>query len=165
MKTLIIYATTYGFTEECIKDLEKNIKSDVNMINIMKDQSVDLNTYDTILIGGSIYMGHIQSQLKTFCEQNLSQLKAKKIGLFLCCGFADNFDQQLQSNFPVELIEIAFAKQCFGGELRIDKMNFAHKLITKMMKKMTAKDNKPEPIKLSENIINFANAINGIRGL
>ncbi|HBL83394.1 MAG: hypothetical protein A2Y17_04465 [Clostridiales bacterium GWF2_38_85] len=160
MKTLIIYSTTYGFTEDCINDLQKQLNGETKAINIMKESGVDLQDFDKVVIGGSIYMGQVQKQLKTFCEQNLDKLKQKKVALFLCCGFVDNFEQNLQNNFPAKLINSAFAKQCFGGELRLDKMKFTHKMITKMMKKMTAKDNKPEPVKISGNIKTLAEAVN-----
>jgi len=160
MKTLVIYATTYGFTKECVEDLKKQIKGDILTVNVMSDKKPSLDEFDNIVIGGSIYMGHFQKKLRTFCTENLNMLLNKRLGLFLCCGLLENFEETLKRSFPEELLKKAVVKECFGGELRTDKMNFVHKMISGLMKKATEKEGKPEPVKIPENIRKFAEMIN-----
>jgi menaquinone-dependent protoporphyrinogen oxidase len=160
MKTLIIYATTYGFTGECVEELKGELKGEVTAVNVMTETVPDLKEYDNIIMGGSIYMGQIHKNLKDYCTVNSQLLSKKTVALFLCCGLAENFDVTLATAFPEDLIKVAIAKECFGGELRIKKMKFIHKMITGMMKKATAKDGKPEPKKLPENIHKLAQTIN-----
>lgn len=160
MKTLILYATTYGFTKECVEDLRKLLNGDVDMVNIMTSQVDSLGEYNNIIIGGSIYIGQIQKKLKNYCIEHKDMLKSKRLALFLCCGMTDQFDQTLKNSYPAELLNQAIAKECFGGELRIDKMKLTHKIITNMMKKVTEKQGKENPEKLFEGIQRLANKMN-----
>lgn len=84
MRTLIIYASKYGCTKDCAEILESSIKGEVVLINI-KNKIPDMLTFDSIIIGGSIYMGKIQRSITNFCKRNKAKLLQKKIGLFICC--------------------------------------------------------------------------------
>jgi menaquinone-dependent protoporphyrinogen oxidase len=86
----------------------------------------------------------------------------KNIALFICCGLPENFAQTLKIVFPQELIKKAITKECFGGELRTDRMNFAHKIIADLMKKTAAKEGKSEVLQMPENISKLAECINSI---
>ncbi len=68
--------------------------------------------------------------------------------------------EHIENNFPAELIQKAVAMECFGGELRTERMNFAHKMITQAMEKAQSKDGKAKPSKMPENIQKLAAAIN-----
>lgn len=162
MKTMIIYASTYGFTKECAEDLKKQIGGDTAIVNAMSDNIPSLDDFDNIVIGGSIYMGQLQKKLRTYCANNIGLLGNKRLALFLCCGLPENFAESLKNAFPEELIRKAIARECFGGELRTEKMKFAHKLITGMMKKATAGEGKSDPVKMPENISKLAETINNI---
>lgn len=160
MKTLIIYGSTYGYTRDCVKKLSELIKGEISIVNVSKDAILPIDEFDNVIIGGSILMGHIQKKLKAYCASNVDLIKNKRLGLFLCCGLPENFEQNMKNVFPEELIEKAIAIECFGGELRTEKMNFAHKMLTEMMKKVAAKEDK-EPIKqMPENIAKLAAIIN-----
>ena len=160
MKTLIIYGSTYGFTKECVTKLKEQIKGEVTVVNIMTDGEPSIDEYDNIIIGGSIYIGQIQKNVKNYCIANINKIKNKKLALFLSCGLPENFEENLKNSFPDELIKKAVAKECFGGELRIEKMKFSHKMITKMMTKSTAKEGKQPPKQIPENIAKIASVIN-----
>lgn len=160
MKTIIIYATKYGFTEECVNELKDQLDGDALVVDIQKDGISSLDSFDQIIIGGSIYMGQINKKLKAFCESNKDIIAAKRLGLFLCCGLEENFQQSMENAFPGELIEKAVSKECFGGQLRTEIMKGPDKLITNMMKKATAKQGRPEATKLRENIKKLAAGMN-----
>ena len=105
-------------------------------------------------------MGQIQKNMKEFCASNVTLLKEKRLGLFLCCGLPEKFEQAMKDAFPEELLKKAIAKECFGGELRTEKMNLVHKIIAILMKKAAAKEGK-EPIKqMPQNIAKLAAIIN-----
>lgn len=160
MKTLVLYATTYGFTKECVEDLSKELNGEVIVVDVMKEEVPTLESFDQVVIGGSVYIGQLQKKLKLVCTEQLSNLMNKRLALFLCCGLPENFEQVLSNSIPEQLINHAFIKECFGGELRMENMKFSHKLITNLMKKATAKEGKPEPKKLTKNIQKFASALN-----
>lgn len=162
MKIMIIYATKYGFTKDCAELLKNKISGEVSITNVMIDTIPSLNEYDTIIIGGSIYMGQIQKKLKSYCFANTDLLAKKNIALFLCCGSEENFEQNLKNAFPDVLLNKAISKECFGGEFRVDKMNFFHKFITKMALKSAEKKGKKTSTQLTENIFKLAESVNNL---
>jgi len=136
MKTLIVYASKYGFTRDCVNLLKDKLQGEVTAMDINQVTSqLDLSEFETIIIGGSIYVGKISKKLREFCEKNLEILNQKKIGLFLCCALTENEAQFFSDNFPAALLESAKAKKTFGSDARLEKMNFLDKTIIKAVTK------------------------------
>jgi menaquinone-dependent protoporphyrinogen oxidase len=160
MKTLIVYATKYGYAEDCAHALMDQIDGDVLAVDIQKDTLSGVEAFDNIVIGGSVYMGQVNKKLKAFCENNKTAIAVKNTGLFLCCGLPENFEQTMKDAFPAEVIDKAIARECFGGELRTEKMKGPDRIISGMMKKATAGQGKPEVAPNPKNIVNLANEIN-----
>ncbi len=160
MKTIIIYGSKYGNTEECVKILAEQLDGEVCFVNICNEQIQNVDYFDNIIIGGSIYMGQIQKKIKLFCSENKEILLTKRLALFLCCGLPENFMQSVKMAFQEELLTKSVATECFGGELRTTKMNFADKMITSLMKKATANEGKSEPMQIPGNIKKLAEIIN-----
>ena len=160
MKTIIIYDSKYGFTEDCVTSLAGQLEGEVSIVNLCNEKIQKIDNFDNIIIGGSIYMGQIQKKIKLYCSENIEMLLTKRLALFLCCGLPENFLQNLKSNFPEELLTKAVATECFGGELRTEKMNFADKMITGLMKKAAEKEGKSQPTQMSDNIKKLAEIIN-----
>lgn len=160
MKTIIIYATKYGYTEDCVKELKDGLQGDVLTVNVLTERISSLDAFDNVIIGGSIYMGQLNKKLKAFCESNMNILPEKRVGLFLCCGLPENFEQNLFNAFTSELREKAVSCECFGGELRTDKMKGPDRIISGLMKKVAADQGKPDVAKLPENIKKLAHAMN-----
>ena len=123
-------------TEKCSKILKINLMGKLLVVNIKKDIIPDINSFDNIVIGGSIYAGRIQKEITEFCLKNANILKNKKIGIFVCCmSEGEKAISQLNSCFPNELISMAIAKEHFGGGFTFSKMNFFEKFIIKMVSK------------------------------
>ncbi|TCT15376.1 menaquinone-dependent protoporphyrinogen oxidase [Natranaerovirga pectinivora] len=164
---LIVYGTKYGSAEKCVDKLLGALKDPTDVCNIQKMSGIDLGKYDTVIIGGSIYMGNIQKEIKTFCSQNLEVLKSKKIALFICCmQTGENAYKQLENAYPKELIEVAKDKKVFGGEINTKKLGFFDRFITKMVSKASNsglpsldKEGKASLI-LHDNIEHLASAVN-----
>ncbi len=137
MKTLIVYGTKYGCTEECAVRLKKEIAGEVDLYNVRGAKDINLSDYNSIIIGGSIYMGKIQKEVSEFCSKQLDVLKNKKVGLFICCmRDGDVAKEELNNAFPKELIDNAIVRESFGGEFIFKKMNFMDKLIVKKVSKI-----------------------------
>jgi len=153
MKTLIVYGSKHGCTEKCSNVLKGKLNGEVVVVNIKKDILPDMNSYDNIVIGGSIYAGRIQKKIAEFCLENVDTLKNKKIGLFVCCmSEGDKAIAQLDSCFPNELISIATVKEHLGGGFIFSKMNFVEKFIIKMVSK---KENKGSKVDVNKDILNI----------
>ena len=155
MKTLIAYASRYGCTEKCSKKLAELVSGDVEIVNLKVNPGIDIEGYDTIIIGGSIAIGKINSEVKKFCSANLSSLLQKRIGLFICAGAADKAEEELKNNFPKELVSRAAATGYFGYAVNLEKLNFALRAI---MRKMSKTDKSFSKIS-EDNISKFASEI------
>lgn len=150
----IFYASKYGTTEEAVKGLEKNLKSNgasVEIFNIKKDKPVlnEKKTFDLILVGGSIYMGKIQKEVTNFCEKNEDILLNHTLGLFLCCGSEDDFESQLNTNFSEKIINHTSINGYFGYGYNLEKMNFLYRKIIKKVANISSSEKalKDESIK------------------
>jgi menaquinone-dependent protoporphyrinogen oxidase len=150
MKTLILYATQYGFTADCVQTLSKKLAGEVTTADLQKEKAPDINGYDSVIVGGSVYMGRVQEEVKAFCAKNADALAKKNVGLFLCCGLPANFHQHVENAFPAALVQKAKAVACFGGELRMDRMKFLHKTLAKAMSKNAAELPKLNPQAIDE---------------
>lgn len=149
MKTLIAYATKHGTTEKCAHMLKESIGGEIDLVDLGKDSTVSPESYDTVIIGGSVYAGSIRKEVTAFSRKHLETLKKKNIGLFICgLGEGEEAEKELRASFPAELLENAKAKAAFGGELIFGNLSFLERVI---MKKMTKSDQ--DVSKLHEDVI------------
>ncbi len=156
MSTLIAYATKNGFTQKCAGLLAEKLVEKADICDLGKSNP-NLNKYDKVIIGGSVYAGKMRKQITNICAKNLESLKGKKLGLFIC-GMAegDDIKKQLETSFPKELLSTAVASEMFGGEFDFSKMNF---IMRAMIKKISGSD-KNQTRLLEENIARFAENMN-----
>ncbi len=82
MKTLIVYGTKHGTTEKCSKLLKDKLSGEVVIINIKKENMPDITEFNNIIIGGSIYMGQIQKEVKIL-YRNINALKKKRRAFYM----------------------------------------------------------------------------------
>lgn len=167
MSNLIIYATKHGCTKKCAEILSEKLEGKADLLNLKETKGCNLDQYEKIIIGGSIYAGRIQKEVSKFCIENLNKLKEKKLGLFICCMNENSKEAQINTSFPEELLNIAVSKESFGGEFNFDHMNFMEKTIIKMISKSDENlpkiDVKENISKLSkENINKFAEKMNKV---
>ncbi|PKM52630.1 MAG: flavodoxin [Firmicutes bacterium HGW-Firmicutes-7] len=156
MKVLVLYATKHGATENCAKLLAEALEGNVALCNIKKEK-VDATSYDKIIIGGSIYAGSIQKEIKNFCAVNEELLKGKKTGYFICgMTEGEKGKDQLKAAFSSELLNNASAMDNFGAEVILSKMGFFERTIIKKVAKLE----KDYSNILKENIKEFAKAMN-----
>lgn len=157
MKTLIAYASKYGTTEKCAKDLATKLDGEVDFLDLKISTNTDLNEYEKVIVGGSINAGRIQPQTRKFIAQYQEALKEKKLGLFICCGAeGDEALRELNENYPKELLDIAVAKNFFGGEIKLSAMPGVVRFIVKKMSKTDV----DKDMLLPENIKSFATEMN-----
>lgn len=160
MNTLIIYASKHGSAEKCASELTQRLTGKVDVYNIKDGKIPEISSYERIIIGGSIYAGKVQREVSEFCQNNLNILKQKKVGLYLCCMNKKEFETQLKSSFPQELIDTAVSAENFGGEFRFKEMNLLEKLVTKMVSKVLAKEDPSIPKIDMKNDISLINRDN-----
>ncbi|QVK19247.1 flavodoxin domain-containing protein [Mycoplasmatota bacterium] len=170
MKTLIIYGTRYGSTEKCGQLLKNELNGEIDLCNLMTEEIPDLNPYENVIIGGSIYIGQIQKEVKTFISTHLNELLTKKLGLFTCCSRkGDIAIDQINTVFGEDLLNHAVVKDYFGGEIYYKKMKFLDRLVTRMVSKADKDfpildENKNGSFLKHEAIHNFASLMNEDKG-
>lgn len=132
MSSLIVYCSSHGTTEKAAHILGNYLDGDVTIVDLKKKPVIDVSSYETVVIGGSIHAGNIQRKVKHFIQQHENELLTKKIGLFLCCMFeGDKANQQFELAFPKELRDRSLSNGLFGGEFNFTKMNFLERQIVK----------------------------------
>lgn len=138
MNTLVVYASKYGCTEKCARLLADQLVGNVELHHLKKDRAKDWHSYDTIVIGGPIYVGQIRKEVTAFCEEHMELLMQKRLGLFIC-GIQEEsvVVEELQRSYPPELMETAEVSAYFGGEYNFDKMNFLDRTLVKKIAKVT----------------------------
>lgn len=124
MKTLIVYASHHGCTQQCAERLRQSLGDEAELVRLPAGRSRRPKDYERVLIGGSIHIGHVQGVVRRFCREHLETLLGKQVGLFLCC-MAEGADAQKQFDaaFPEVLRRHARATGIFGGEFNFEKMN------------------------------------------
>ncbi len=135
MKTILIYTTKYGSVEKVATMMKSTLDGDVTLVNLMKQNAPNLDAYDTVILGGSIYMGSIQKKMLEYGATHLPTLLKKRIGLFICAASPENDTKfkQLESAFPAELYAHATVKDVLGSEVISARMGFVDRLITKVV--------------------------------
>ncbi|HHU81535.1 MAG TPA: flavodoxin [Firmicutes bacterium] len=136
MKILIVFASKYGFTQKAAEKLRGELsagKHGVTLINLEEELPAGLETFDAVVIGGSIYAGLIRPEVRKFCRENLAALTGKRLGLFVCCGLENKAEEQIKAVFPRELLDRATATGYFGYAVNYEKMSFIDRIIMRLV--------------------------------
>lgn len=151
MKGLIVYYSKYGGCEEITRQLQTRL--DVDCVNV-KSFNQNLNDYDYIIIGFSVYVGMLSSKCKSFIQDNENELLKKPLFMFHAGLSKDKeiVDKVYQENFERDIIDRILYYDCLGGCLPFKKMNFFEKTIIKMINKEKKIVNK-EQMKENVNLI------------
>ena len=131
MKNLIIYSTKHGFVKECTANLKSKLKNETEVVDIAAKPKIDLDQYDYIILGGSIYMGRIQKKLTKYIRDNLNKLLTKKIALFICTGEENEKKARefLKNSFPDNLYKNAISTEVFGGQFKLEKLTSLERFV------------------------------------
>lgn len=135
MKILIVYGTKYGCTKKCVENLKTLLNGDTTILSA-KNIKVNVDKFDTVIIGGSVYMGKIQKEVSQFCKKNKRKLLQKKLALFVCCYTPKETEGFFESLYYKELISHAYFITSLGGEMNYEKMNFLYRKMFQTLKKI-----------------------------
>lgn len=133
MKTVIVYISKHGTTEKVARIIADKLNSGkTELVNLRKENTFDIETFDRIIIGGSIHMASIHKQTKKFCLSNNSILLEKALGLFLCCMETGKKSmEQFENAFSEDLRKHATSTALLGYEYNLDKMNLFERILVK----------------------------------
>ena len=114
MNTLLVYEGKHGFTEKCARLLAEKIPGEVYLLDLRQEEQADPKNYDTLIVGGSVYMGKIRKEAAAYCRVHKQQLLKKKLGLFIYCANSEKAEEQAEGAYPAELLQHAAAVAYFG---------------------------------------------------
>lgn len=134
MKTLIIYSSRYGCTKKCAELLAKEL-NDTNIISTTKCK-YNIKDFDTVIIGGSVYLGKIRKDITRFCKKNMPSLLQTNIILFASCYTPKDTEGFFTTIFDSKLLKHANYITTVGGDINYCKMNYFYRKIFELLNKI-----------------------------
>ena len=132
MKYVIIYRSQHGTSEKVANYIYKKIgPNSCNIVDLKENNNPDISSYEAVILGGSVHIGKLNSDMKKFIQKNSKLLLSKRLGLFLCGMEIDKADFHFSNAWPEELRKHASVRLHAGGEFLFEKMNFFEKLAVK----------------------------------
>ena len=134
MKILIAYASKNGSTADCAKRLANLMHhADVTLVNL-ETESPEPDLYDVVVFGSSVRFGKLLPPATRFLKEHHDTLLQKKLALFLCCGYAHEYEYYLEKLFPKDVLEHSVQTLYFGGTLKKDGLPFFDKMVVRSMR-------------------------------
>jgi menaquinone-dependent protoporphyrinogen oxidase len=142
MKLLVAYASKYGSTAEIAEVIGKELRKRAYEVEVKPVDQVDHpESYDGFVIGSGVYAGSWMKSAVKFLRTNQELLASRPVWLFssgptgqgdpneLMDGwtFPDNLEEERHAIKPKDVI-------LFHGNLDLDKLNFAEKMIVKSVR-------------------------------
>lgn len=84
-KILIVYSTTDGHTRKICLRLQKVVETHINqvtLVSVINSSTIDLNSFDKVVIGASIRYGKHNKQIYEFIKQHSRILDVKPNAFF-----------------------------------------------------------------------------------
>ncbi len=151
-----MYMSRHGTTEKVALYLQQQLPFPVDLHRLdAASPAPDLQPYDLVVVGGSVYAGQIQTGIKDFCRTHQQELLGKQLGLFICCMNEKQAEAVMQDAYPEALRRHARATGVMGGELLFEKMSFWEKMV---IRSVTGQQESVSKIKYAE-IDRFAEAM------
>ena len=117
MRILIAYATKSGTCKLAAEQLAEQLPNHtVTLANLAETVPV-VGDFDYIVLGGPIRMNKAHKALRRFLKEHGAAVAGIPHTLFLCCAFADQFENYAEMLYPARLLESAEEVLYFGGEL------------------------------------------------
>ena len=137
---LIAYASKHGSTAEIAEAVAKELKSaghTANAVEIGKVTSPD--GYDAVIFGGPMYMGRIDSSIRSFVQRHATRLRTVPVAGFVVCLAAASNDTegiaiaQKALHGALDLLH-PVDETIFAGKLDPEKLSWFQRWITKRVK-------------------------------
>ncbi len=137
MNVLIVYASKYGAVQRVCETLHQKLDTPPTMVNLRISAEPELDPYDTVIVGGSIYAGRILPSIPRFVERHREELLRKRVLLFVSCLYeGEKGLEQLREAFPGWLQVHAKGAHNVGGEIILEKLRFLDRLIIRNFAKV-----------------------------
>ena len=144
-EVLVAYASKYGATGEIAERIGQELREAGIDIEVKPvDQVSELANYGAVILGSAVYAGQWLRDAAAFLTNNEQTLAQRPVWIFSSgpTGDGDPTDLMKGWRFPEALQPVADRIQpreiaFFSGELDLQKLNLAEKLIVKAVKAPT----------------------------
>ena len=134
-KTAVIYSSTDGHTIKICEKIIETIKHEsiISLSSIEEADSLDLESFDFILVGASIRYGNHKANLFSFIKNNLESLNKKDTAFFNVNAVARKEDKNTPATNPYLikfLKKVAWKPtllEVFAGKISYPKYHFFDK--------------------------------------
>ena len=134
MNILIIYSSKNGVAKKAAERLSSELSqnNEVKVFDI-NDSPPSPEGFDVIILGGSIRMARLSKKLKSYLKEHIDIISNMPAAFYICCGIIRDFNDYKVTELPSK-INFSLGVECFGGELKPDKLRGMDKLIVKAMR-------------------------------
>ena len=134
MNILIIYATKHGVSKRAAERLADELRStnEISLYDINDSPPAPIG-FDVIILGGSIRMTKLNKKLKKYLKEHIDAITNMPSAFFICCGIIRDFEDYKTTELPTK-IKFSLGVECFGGELKPDKIHGFDKLLVRIMR-------------------------------
>jgi menaquinone-dependent protoporphyrinogen oxidase len=91
MSTIIVYASTSGNTKAVAEYIAQ--KTGGEAVSVSDAKNKDLNSYDTVVIGGRVWAGGVPKDLIEYAQKNKDIISQKNTAFYVCCAYNDDKGQ------------------------------------------------------------------------
>lgn len=134
MRILIAYASKSGTSKMGAELLTELLPNHTVTLADLDETSPVPGDFDYIVLGGAIRMSKAHKALRRYLKANEDALQTVPHTVFLCCAFADQFENYLKMVYPAAVLDSAESTVYFGGELDVAKQKGIDKLLARMMR-------------------------------
>ncbi|MBU5311152.1 flavodoxin domain-containing protein [Tissierella carlieri] len=150
-KIVVVYKSKYGSTKKYAEWIAKELEADLFESSEIKGEK--LSEYDSIIFGGGLYASGINGI--GIITKNFQDLKSKNLIIFTV-GLAatddkDIFKPIIEKNLTEEMRKEVKIFHLRGG-IDYSKLNFLHKSMMAMLKRMVA-NKKPEELSTEDKMM------------
>lgn len=134
MDILIIYASKNGVAKKAAERLADELaQSNTIMLCDINDAPPSPSDFDVVVLGGSIRMMKLNKKLKAYLKEHIDTISNMPAAFFICCGIIRDFNDYKVTELPSK-IKFSLGVECFGGELKPDKLKGLDKMVVKAMR-------------------------------
>ena len=153
-KTAIIYSSTDGHTVKICEKIIEIIKHEsiISLSSIEEVDSLDLESFDFILVGASIRYGNHKANLFSFIKNNLESLNKKDTAFFNVNAVARKEDKNTPATNPYLikfLKKVAWKPnllEVFAGKISYPKYHFFDKYMIRFIMWMSKGPTDPSKV-------------------
>ncbi|WP_314060810.1 flavodoxin domain-containing protein [uncultured Vagococcus sp.] len=113
MKTLIIYGTKSGASEECAKLLSQLIE-DSRIANVEVEQP-ELADFERVIVGAGVRNDKMYKPIRDYLKKQEAHLLTKELACFLCHSKPKTTEEVIVASIPEGVRQGAVEIMAFGG--------------------------------------------------